>query len=168
MNPVQPQRDKTSKPCRPPTQLLTLGWREWVGLPELGIPLIKAKVDTGARTSALHAFDLRPFRDGRRQRIEFKVHPQQGNRKLAMTCVADVVDERMVTDSGGHREKRFVIRTPLAVGEHGWPIEITLSARDDMRFRMLLGRTAISGQARVDPAKSYLLGRQPRARKSGD
>lgn len=147
------------------SEQLTLGWREWVGLPDLDLPLVKAKVDTGARTSALHAFELRPFTEDGVQRVEFKIHPRQRDKETVVVCTADVVDERSVTDSGGHKEQRCVICTPLVIGAHTWPIEITLTSRDDMRFRMLLGRTAISHRALVDPSRSYLVGKKPRKKK---
>jgi hypothetical protein len=135
---------------------LHLGWREWVDLPELGLKNIKAKVDTGARTSALHAFELRTFKDKGKQRVEFKMHPNQHDRKTVVVCTADIKDQREVRDSGGHREMRWIIETPVSIGGETWPIEITLTARDDMLFRMLLGRTAMRGRMLVDPSRSYL------------
>ena len=140
--------------------MVTLGWREWVGLPDLGIRQIKAKVDTGARTSALHAFEVRPYSENGRERVEFLMHPIQKNTDIVVTCVADVLDKRVVTDSGGHKEERFVISTTLSIGGLAWPIEVTLTARDDMLFRMLLGRTAMKGRAQVNPARSYLVGKK--------
>lgn len=145
-----------------PSEMLTLGWREWVGLPQLGLPSIKAKVDTGARTSTLHAFEVKPFVENGSHKVEFKIHPQQKNTERVIVCFADIVDQRPVTDSGGHREQRWVISTPLSIGPYTWPIEITLTSRNSMMFRMLLGRTAMRGLAVVNPAKSYLLGKKLR------
>jgi hypothetical protein len=143
-------------------EILTFGWREWVQLPDLGLPAIKAKVDTGARTSALHAFNLRPFIENGKQRIEFSIHPKQKDVKTVIVCQSDVLDQRVVSDSGGHREERFVILTTLDIGGHKWPIEMTLTARDNMKFRMLLGRTAIENRALVDASASYLVGKKQR------
>ncbi len=143
-------------------KLLTFGWREWVSLPDLGIPMIKAKIDTGARTSALHAFEVRPYSEDGRDRVEFRMHPMQKDNETIVTCVADVLDIRTVTDSGGHKEERFAIRTMLSIGAHSWPIDATLTSRDDMSFRMLLGRTAIKGYAHVNPARSYIVGKKRR------
>lgn len=135
----------------------TIGWREWLALPDLGLTRIKAKIDTGARTSALHAVALRPFKENHRERISFDIHPIQHNRDIVTTCVADVVDRRMVMDSGGHREERYVIYTPILLGGQIWPIEITLTERDTMLFRMLLGRSAIRKRFIVNPAKSFMM-----------
>ena len=140
-------------------QLPVLGWREWAALPDLGIPRIKCKVDTGARSSALHAFYLEPFRGRGRDRIRFGIHPLQRRIDRECVCTADVLDQRIVTDSGGHREKRYVIETTVVVGSTAWPIEIPLTDRDTMRFRMLLGRTAINKRYLVNPASSYLAGK---------
>ncbi len=142
--------------------LTTIGWREWIRLDALGLDLIKAKVDTGARTSALHAFEINAFEESGKQRVEFKIHPQQLRNEKVTVCVADVLDQRDVTDSGGHKEKRWVISSEVSLGEHTWPIELTLTSRDNMRFRMLLGRTAMAGLFQVDPARSYLVGKRPK------
>lgn len=140
-------------------KLPVIGWREWIALPELNVPLVECKVDTGARTSALHAFYLEPFEEKGIRRVRFGLHPVQGDTEQEIHCVADVFDERVVSDSGGHKETRFVIRTPVVLGNDTWPIEITLTNRDTMRFRMLLGRTALSDNFIVDPALSRQMGK---------
>jgi hypothetical protein len=139
---------------------MVIGWREWLALPDFGIQAIKAKVDTGARTSALHTFGLEPFEKDGTLKVKFTVHPLQRRKGIEVSCVADVVDRRRVTSSAGQSEMRYVIQTTVALGEIRWPIELTLTNRRSMRFRMLLGRAAITGRLLVDPAKSYLTGRK--------
>lgn len=137
---------------------VVLGWREWVSLPALGIDWIKAKVDTGARTSALHAFYTERFeRDGQAW-VRFGVHPQQGDASAVVECEAPIIDERTVTDSGGHKETRPVIRTVIRLGDQEREVEMTLTDRDSMLFRMLVGRTSINEGVLVSPGQSFKLG----------
>lgn len=137
---------------------LWVGWREWVSLPELGIQSVKAKVDTGALTSALHAVHIHRYREGGVEQVAFDVHPVQRDAHQTVHCRARVLDERLVSSSTGHREQRIVIRTPLVVGDQLWPVELTLTNRATMGFRMLLGRRAMGRHLVVNPAASYLAG----------
>lgn len=138
--------------------LATIGWREWASLPALGIDRIKMKIDTGARTSCIHAFRIETFETGGEEWIRFWVHPIQDDTETEICCEARVKDQRMVSDSGGHREMRHVIETPLLIDGKTFPVEITLTNRDNMKFRMLLGRTAMKNRFMVDPSASYLTG----------
>lgn len=157
IEPVVPEPNNDDK--------IGLGWREWVALPDLDIGQIKAKVDTGARTSCLHTFRTEPYTENGERRVKFWVHPVQNEMHQMVECDAKVLDERNVSDSGGHEELRMVIETTLVVGGRSWPIEMTLTNRDSMRFRMLLGRTAMSGRAVVYPEASYLAGEPARRAK---
>jgi hypothetical protein len=141
-----------------------IGWREWVGLPDLGIKHIKAKVDTGARTSTLHAYHIVPFEQEGKTFVRFKVHPVQRRRLPEVECVAPVVARRSIRDSGGRAEERFIILTTLRIGEDRFEIELTLTNRDQMSFRMLVGRAAIRRRYHVDPGRSYRTGRPIRRR----
>lgn len=143
---------------------LALGWREWVALPDFDIARIKAKVDTGARTSCLHTFRTEPYTQSGERRVRFWVHPVQNDMHHVVECDAAVLDERDVSDSGGHKELRLVIAANLVISHQTWPIEMTLTNRDSMRFRMLLGRTAMAGRSFVLPECSYLAG-EPALRK---
>lgn len=139
------------------TELPVIGWREWVRLPELGVARIKAKVDTGARTSALHAFDLERFTMAGTPWVRFCVHPVQRDSHTTVEVTAPLIDERKVRSSSGKATVRPVIRTLVRLGEHRFPLELTLVRRDVMGFRMLLGRQAIRRRFLVDPGRSFLI-----------
>lgn len=142
-----------------PTPIQIIGWREWLAIPGLGINAIKAKVDTGARSSALHAFKIRQFeRDGEAW-VRFQVHPAQRTTRNAVSCEARVHDQRVVRSSAGHEQRRFVIRQEIELMGARFFIDLTLTNRDAMGFRMLLGREAVRGRFLVDPARSFLCGR---------
>ncbi len=140
-----------------------IGWKEWFGLDCISLPAIKGKIDTGAKTSSLHAFNIESFYIEDVEYVKFDIHPLQKNKNLVRTCVARVIDQRMVSDSGGKKEKRFVIKSDLRIGENKIRVELTLANRDTMAFRMLLGREAIK-QARmlVDISKSFQQGKLKR------
>lgn len=133
-----------------------IGWREWVALPHLEVHAIKAKIDTGARSSALHAFDLEHFDRNGQAMVRFQAHPIQRDDRHIVVAEAALLEERVVRNSGGQEELRPVIETTVQVGRRIWAIELTLTNRDEMGFRMLLGRQAVRRRYLVDPGHSYL------------
>ena len=141
---------------------LTIGWREWLALPKLEVPLIKAKVDTGARTSSLHAFDVETFRRRGVERVRFKIHPLQRSSRETIAAEAELIEHRLVKSSTGKQTLRPVIATTIDLMGSMWDIELTLINRDSMGFRMLLGREAIRGLFVVDPGRSFLAGKNVR------
>lgn len=135
-----------------------IGSEEWCSFPQLGIPAIKARVDSGAKTSALHAINIKIFDRNGEEWLKFDINPIQNNSKSVIHCEAQLVDQRIVKSSNGTREKRYVIRTDVGLGTHTWQVEVTLTNRDSMGFRMLLGREAMVGRLIVDPEKKFELG----------
>jgi hypothetical protein len=135
-----------------------IGFREWVSLSELQLPAIKAKIDTGAKTSSLHAYDIKLIKKNEKDFVQFKVHPMQKDDSFIVDCEALLIDQRTVTDSGGHKESRFVIQTTIQMGKLKKKIELTLTNRIGMKYRMLIGREALR-QFYIDTSQSYLLGK---------
>lgn len=132
-----------------------IGWREYLALPQLGIDKIKAKIDTGARTSALHAFNIHTYDKDDQTLVAFEVHPLQKNTQYTVKCIAPLLEYREVKNSGGHSQNRPVIITNVLLGSYQWQIELTLTNRDLMGFRMLLGRQAVKKRFLVDSANSF-------------
>lgn len=151
------ERGRTAK--RRGKTLSVLGWREWLALPDLGVARIKAKIDSGARTSSIHAFDVRVFTERGAPHVAFVIRPHQRFRLPTVDCVAEIKDRRKVRSSSGHQEERYVIETTVDLAGLTWPIELTLADRDEMGFRMLLGREAIRNRFLIDPNRSFLAGR---------
>jgi hypothetical protein len=145
---------------RKPEDRRVIGWREWVALPDLGVRTVKAKVDTGARTSSLHAFDLQEFRKDSQDWVRFTIHPEQRSAKREKSVEARIHEWRNVRPSSGEAELRPVILTSIEILGETWEVELTLTRRDSMGFRMLLGRQAVRGYLIVDPGRSFLNGRR--------
>jgi hypothetical protein len=150
------------EPATRPPRVRRVGWREYLALPELGVRRIKAKIDTGARSSALHAFNVERFRRGGKILVRFAIHPLQRSHKKVVVAEAEMIDERVVRSSNGVHDLRPVIATTVELLGQAWPIELTLAARDAMGFRMLLGRQALIGRFLIDPGRSYVAGRPKR------
>ncbi|MGF1605647.1 MAG: ATP-dependent zinc protease [Rhodothalassiaceae bacterium] len=138
-----------------------VGWREWIALPDLGVPRIKAKIDTGAKSSAIHAFRPQRFERDGAQWVRFAIHPVQEHRHPEILAEAPVVDERTVRSSNGQMETRLVVRTRIGLYGRSWPIELSLTNRDQMGFRMLVGRQALRHRCLVDAAASFVAGDTP-------
>lgn len=151
-------KKKTKKKARkaPPIEI---GWREWAELPDLGVASIKAKIDTGAKTSAIHAFKIKEITRGGKPFAQFVIHPIQRKSAPTIKCVAPVVDKRRIKSSNGMSQLRIVIATTLKMGDNSWPIEISLANRDEMGFRFLIGRDALRRRAVIHPGKSFMLGK---------
>jgi hypothetical protein len=140
-------------------QQTIIGWREWVALPSLGIPAIKAKIDTGAKTSALHAFAIEAYLDGEVERVRFSMHPLRRRQDIVVECNAPILDRRLVRSSSGAQEERIVIETTVGLGEASFTTPVTLTSREDMLFRMLIGRRALATAGMiVEVSTSYRLG----------
>lgn len=140
------------------TEKIIIGKEEWCSLTELGLPAVKARVDSGAKTSSLHAFNIHQFEEGGKRYVHFDIHPIQNDRKTIQSCRGLVVDRREVKSSSGDKEHRPVIKTPITLGNETWEIEITLTNRDSMGYRMLIGREAMTNRVLIDPDSSLCLG----------
>ncbi len=145
-------RKKTRKRQRP-----RIGWREWAGLPDLNVERINAKIDTGAKSSAIHAFRIREIELEGQLHVEFFLHPVQRRKRPEIYCCAPVAGKRIIRSSNGQEEERFVIHTHLHLGPYNWKVDLTLTNRDAMGFRMLIGRDALRRKFLIDPGASYLL-----------
>ncbi|WP_169568266.1 30S ribosomal protein S6--L-glutamate ligase [Sneathiella limimaris] len=139
-------------------QSIVVGWDEWVSLPELGLYAIKAKIDTGAQTSSLHAINIEAYEKGGVQRVRYLVHPLPERPDVEIQCDSQVVDVRNIISSNGESEERYIVRTPFRIDGQEWPVELSLTNREDMQYRMLVGRSTMSGRIVVDPDQSMLCG----------
>jgi hypothetical protein len=151
-----------SRANKQPNKLIkpVIGWREWVGLPDLKIEKVKAKIDTGARSSSLHAFDVKIYKRSGGEYVKFKVHPKQRSSKPTVFCSAKIIEYRKIRSSNGQTELRPVIVTPVSLLGQIWPIEVTLTNRDEMGFRMLLGRESFSNRFYIDASNSFFGNKQ--------
>ena len=141
---------------------LTIGWKEWVALPDLKIPAIKAKVDTGARTSALHATEITAFTKPSGHWVRYVVRPLRSHPEIEILCESKLLDERDIKNSGGQVESRYVIETTIALGGARWSTTLSLTSREDMLFRMLIGRSTLNDRVIIHPGEKYLTGKVKR------
>ncbi|MCP5361954.1 MAG: ATP-dependent zinc protease [Hyphomicrobiales bacterium] len=146
--------------ARKQRKTMIIGWQEWIALPELGVSAVKAKVDTGAKTSSLHAYHIEEYTYNGAPHVRFEVHPVQRNQRITRVCEAKIIDYRKVKSSSGESEERPVIVTQLSLGDATWEIELNLTNRDYMGFRMLLGREALRQRLLIDAGSHFLHGRK--------
>lgn len=139
-------------------QSIVVGWDEWISLPELGLGAVKAKVDTGAQSSSLHAVNIEAYKKDGVEWVRYLVHPLPDRPEVEIACNSQVVAKRNITSSNGETEERYIIRTQFRLEGQEWPIELSLANREDMQYRMLLGRSTMSGRMVVDPDGSMLCG----------
>lgn len=142
---------------------MVVGCEEWCSFPGLKIPAVKARVDSGAKTSSLHAYNIHTFKRDDQTWVNFEVHPVQRNRKTIVACEAPVIDRRFVKSSSGDRERRYVISTSMQLGDKIWDVELTLANRDSMGYRMLLGREAMINRVLIDPGESFCQGQRSKS-----
>lgn len=166
-SPRQPEKEFPGSKLLPTDPLVVIGWREWVGLPELKVRHVKAKIDTGARSSSLHAFDMETYFENDVERVRFSIHPVQRRDDLHIEADVPILERRHVRSSNGNVSERIVIRTALEILRRRVMVDLTLANRDSMGFRMLVGREAIRNRFLVDSAASFLAGRKRRRRPSG-
>jgi len=165
-NPAAPNSAATGDPVVGESQpMFVIGWREWVGLPGLDVRRIKAKIDTGARSSSIHAFDVETYMSADGERVRFSIHPIQTRDDIFINADVPILERRHVRSSNGEVSERIVIRTPLEILQRRVLVDLTLANRDAMGFRMLVGREAIRSRFLVDPAASFLAGRRHRRKK---
>lgn len=138
---------------------MIVGWKEWVSLPEFGLPAIKAKVDTGAATSSIHAYNIKYVTKGGQTYVKFDIHPIQRNNKISKSCIAKLLDKRHVKSSTGDKQRRPVVLTTMRMGNYEWEIQLNLTNRDSMGMRMLIGRQALVARGMVNPSHKFLHGK---------
>ena len=153
-----PAKKKTAKKSAKKQPRTVIGWCEWAAFPDLGVENINAKIDTGAKTSAIHAYRIKEVEIDGEPHAEFYLHPEQRRKKPEIFCRTPIIDRRLIRSSNGQEEERFVTQTRLRLGDHLWKIDLTLTNRDAMGFRLLIGRDALSRKFMIDPGASYLLG----------
>ena len=155
------ERNRQSPKRRRKAPLQIVGWREWVSFTEFGGPPVRAKVDTGARTSAIHARNIKITRQGGRDIATFDIYPVQRDASIVVHCRAPIVTRRRIRNSGGQVQERLIVRTTIAIGDNSFAIDLSLTRRDQMGYRMLLGRRALKNRFVVDSGRSYVQGNKP-------